>query len=390
MLAKAERPGHRVIAKNRFATLETIDDVIQRLIGVSPPTGQGRSSSPTDPGAVTEKSGSRLKTQGSPCVRYASRGDLDRFRIPYICRSSRKFRARPASGEKYLQSDQRLANLIKDTARNNASTRHSKCCSLNQRALPSLAAPGETLRESIDLIVVPAGKRQQLGNKRVQPRGVLGQQNGTAFEQIDLRNEAGLLVAVGSYIDDINALLPKRLDQAVADRGILNHERGRLPVALLYLEYLVLQLVERELSPNHSKHVIQLAAVEQHDTRRIMPSFLLAESNVPAQNDAVGRPGYDCGIVSQHFPLDNLAAGRFGRLLVLGRKKHRPHALLDIAQYFGRLMGGMQQVSVFSDMVAATAEIVSGRRLRHRGQTQDLKTGIAIQQIADEVVAMGL
>ena len=33
-LAKADRPGHRVIAKNRFATSETIDDVIQRLIGV--------------------------------------------------------------------------------------------------------------------------------------------------------------------------------------------------------------------------------------------------------------------------------------------------------------------------------------------------------------------
>jgi hypothetical protein len=34
MLKKADRPAHRVIAKNRFATLETIDDVIQKLIGV--------------------------------------------------------------------------------------------------------------------------------------------------------------------------------------------------------------------------------------------------------------------------------------------------------------------------------------------------------------------
>jgi hypothetical protein len=34
MLAKADRPGHRIIAKNRFATLETIDDVIRKLIGV--------------------------------------------------------------------------------------------------------------------------------------------------------------------------------------------------------------------------------------------------------------------------------------------------------------------------------------------------------------------
>jgi hypothetical protein len=34
MLAKADRPGHRVIAKNRFAKLETIGDVIQKLVGV--------------------------------------------------------------------------------------------------------------------------------------------------------------------------------------------------------------------------------------------------------------------------------------------------------------------------------------------------------------------
>jgi len=31
---KADRPAHRVIAKNRFATLQTIDNVIARLIGV--------------------------------------------------------------------------------------------------------------------------------------------------------------------------------------------------------------------------------------------------------------------------------------------------------------------------------------------------------------------
>jgi hypothetical protein len=33
-LKKADRPAHRVIAKNRFASLDTIDDVIARLIGV--------------------------------------------------------------------------------------------------------------------------------------------------------------------------------------------------------------------------------------------------------------------------------------------------------------------------------------------------------------------
>jgi len=41
MLAKADRPGHRVIAKNRFAELETMDEVIQKLVGhLATPTGQ--------------------------------------------------------------------------------------------------------------------------------------------------------------------------------------------------------------------------------------------------------------------------------------------------------------------------------------------------------------
>ena len=34
MLGKADRPAHRVIPKSRFAKLETIDAVIQKLIGV--------------------------------------------------------------------------------------------------------------------------------------------------------------------------------------------------------------------------------------------------------------------------------------------------------------------------------------------------------------------
>ena len=34
MFEKADRPAHRLIPKSRFAKLDTIDDVIQRLIGV--------------------------------------------------------------------------------------------------------------------------------------------------------------------------------------------------------------------------------------------------------------------------------------------------------------------------------------------------------------------
>jgi hypothetical protein len=34
MLKKTDRPALRVISKSRFAKLDTIDDVIQKLIGV--------------------------------------------------------------------------------------------------------------------------------------------------------------------------------------------------------------------------------------------------------------------------------------------------------------------------------------------------------------------
>jgi hypothetical protein len=34
MLKKADRPARRVIPKSRFATLETIDQVIQKMVGV--------------------------------------------------------------------------------------------------------------------------------------------------------------------------------------------------------------------------------------------------------------------------------------------------------------------------------------------------------------------
>jgi hypothetical protein len=59
---------------------------------------------------------------------------------------------------------------------------------------------------------MPAGERKQLRNKRVQPWSVLGQQHRTTLEQVDLRNEAGLLVAVGLYFDGIDVFFEERLD----------------------------------------------------------------------------------------------------------------------------------------------------------------------------------
>src|SRR5229473_2648329 len=63
---------------------------------------------------------------------------------------------------------------------------HSSRRSLNKRGLPGLPTPGESLRERIDLIIVASGERQQLGNKRVEPGGILGQQYRSALEQVDL------------------------------------------------------------------------------------------------------------------------------------------------------------------------------------------------------------
>src|ERR1039458_5657707 len=67
-----------------------------------------------------------------------------------------------------------------------SSTRHPECLSLNKRRLPHLASPSESLCQRVDLIVMAAGKRQQLGNKRFEPWSVLRQQNRTALEQVDL------------------------------------------------------------------------------------------------------------------------------------------------------------------------------------------------------------
>jgi hypothetical protein len=58
-----------------------------------------------------------------------------------------------------------------------------------------------------------AGKRQQLGNKVVEPRGVLWQQHRAALEQVDLRNEALRLVPFGFVIDDVDVFFAQGLDQ---------------------------------------------------------------------------------------------------------------------------------------------------------------------------------
>lgn len=93
-LEKADRPAQRVIPKSRFVKLETIGDVIQKLVGSNATAGQkGSSAADQNPRRIGGKSGGRLNAQGGPCVRYASRRHLDR--VLYICRWNKGILALP-------------------------------------------------------------------------------------------------------------------------------------------------------------------------------------------------------------------------------------------------------------------------------------------------------
>src|SRR4051812_27473349 len=132
------------------------------------------------------------------------------------------------------------------------------------RPLPRLAAPGKTLRERVDLVVVPARKREQLGNKLVQPRRFLRQEYGPAFEQIDLRNEAFEFVSFGLVVDHVHVLLAESLDQTVANAAFLDDQRSDT-VSLLHFDNLLLQSVERKSASNNVEHEVQIATIEQDD-----------------------------------------------------------------------------------------------------------------------------
>jgi len=62
---------------------------------------------------------------------------------------------------------------------------------------PLLATPGEALGESIDLIVVTTGKREQLSDEFFQPSSAPGKTDRSSGEQIGLGNQSSALVGVG-------------------------------------------------------------------------------------------------------------------------------------------------------------------------------------------------
>jgi hypothetical protein len=128
-----------------------------------------------------------LNPRGSPCVRYAlrrlwtgSESFISAVRMQKFLLGSRSGLDFSIKSDAY-KSDPGLSHHDGD------STSESGCPSLNQRCLPRRAVPSETLRERIDLIVMAARKRQQLGDEPFEPRSVLRQEHRTNHERVNLR-----------------------------------------------------------------------------------------------------------------------------------------------------------------------------------------------------------
>src|SRR6202040_1733792 len=121
------------------------------------------------------------------------------------------------------------------------------------RRLP-LATPGEALGESIDLIVVTTGKREQLSDKFFQPSGALGKTDRSSGEQIGLGNQSSALVGLGLIGRDVDGLLAQTLNETKADWRLFDQKSGRT-IPPLEFHDLFLQRIERKAATHHLKNV---------------------------------------------------------------------------------------------------------------------------------------
>jgi hypothetical protein len=78
------------------------------------------------------------------------------------------------------------------------------------------------LGESIDLIVVATGKREQLSDEFFQPSGAPGKTDRSSGEQIGLGNQSSALVGVGLIGRDVDGLLAQTLNETKADGRIFD------------------------------------------------------------------------------------------------------------------------------------------------------------------------
>ena len=81
--------------------------------------------------------------------------------------------------------------------------------------------------ESIDLIVVATGKREQLSDEFFQPSGAPGKTDRSSGEQIGLGNQSSALVGVGLIGRDVDGLLAQTLNETKADWRIFDQKSGR-------------------------------------------------------------------------------------------------------------------------------------------------------------------
>ena len=183
-------------------------------------------------------------------------------------------------------------------------------------ATPLPATPGETLGQSVNLIVVPTGKSQQLSDEFFQPSGALGKSDGSSGKQVSLGNQARTLVGVGLIGRDVDGLLAETLNETKADRRLFDQKGGGM-VSALEVHDLSFQRVERKAATHDFQNEKDLLANQKNDSSRLVPGFGFTQSDVPADDDAIARLTGNLIIGREPLSLDDRAAGRDWVLLVL-------------------------------------------------------------------------
>ena len=96
-----------------------------------------------------------------------------------------------------------------------------------------------------------------------------GKANRAPDEQVALRNHASALVGIGLVDRDVDRFVAQVLDEAAADRRVLD-EKGTGGVALLNLHHLLLERIKEKPATDHLKNVEDLPAPQQNDTSGIV------------------------------------------------------------------------------------------------------------------------
>src|SRR5207245_11350522 len=165
-------------------------------------------------------------------------------------------------------------------------------------------APSDDLGQDIDLVIVAAGKGEELRGESLQPFGTRGKPNRAARKQVALRNQTSALVGLWLVGRDIDRLLAQALDQARADRRLLD-EKGAGAIAPLDLHHFPLERLKPQAAADHLQNIKDLSTAQQNDTCGVIAGFGLAQRDVPAHNNAVAGLVLDPVIGGEPFALDD-------------------------------------------------------------------------------------